>query len=83
MFAAPCSLPMFAALSTLGVELTINILPAVFAGIDNMHQMPNRSTAKMRTIPRMPTAVFVTRIKTKLHCHSHQRMTTNYQNLTL
>ena len=67
---------------TFGIELTMNKEPAVFTGIDNMDQMANRRTAKMRTISRMSAAVFVTRIKTKLHSHSPKGMTNHYQKLT-
>ena len=56
-----------------GVKLAVNVEPTVFAGVDDVHQIPNRSAAKMRASFRVTAAAFVTWIVTKLHCHSPKR----------
>ena len=61
----------------------VRVCPQVGCGIDDVYQMPNRSTAKMRAISRMPAAVFVTWIENKLHSHSPKGITSNYQKMPL
>ena len=61
----------------------VRVCPQVGCGIDDVYQMPNRSTARMRVISRMPAAVFVTWTENKLHSHSPKGMTINYQKMPL
>lgn len=53
--------------------------PAVFAGVDDVHQLPNRGAAKARTFSRMAAAAFMARIENELHRHSPKKeMTINH-----